>query len=183
MIKTVGPRLASCEVLAGAAVMSDGRPGFLLDTNVLGSLARDSRFHVQHRAETQSAEPRSVLVVDDSLTTRMLVKALLESAGYRVTLTSDGSEALGLLAEAGYDLIIIDFEMPGMNGLELAECIRGTPGRSDIPMVMLTSRGDDETKRRGLAAGMRAYIVKGQFDQTAFQDTVRGLIGAAEEKE
>jgi len=183
VIKNVGPRLASCEVLAGAAVMSDGRPGFLLDTNVLGTLARDGQFQVQRRAEAQSVEPGSVLVVDDSLTTRMLEKALLESAGYRVTLARDGSEALGLLAQASYDLIVIDFEMPGMNGLEVAEKIRETPGRSDLPMVMLTSRGDDETKRKGLAAGMQAYLVKGRFDQTAFLDTVRGLIGEAEEKE
>ncbi len=183
VIKKLGPRLASCKVLVGAAVMSDGRPGFLLDTNVLGSLAKDSRFQVQHQAVAQSTKPGSVLVVDDSLTTRMLVKALLESAGYRVTLARDGSEALGLLAQAGYDLIIIDFEMPGLNGVEVAERIRETPGRSDIPTVMLTSLGDDDTKRKGLAAGMQAYLVKGQFDQTSFLDTIRGLIGKAEERE
>lgn len=182
VIKSVGPRLASYEVLAGAAVMSDGRPGFLLDTDVLGSLAKDKQFVPKHGAQAGPAEPRSILVVDDSLTTRMLEKALLESAGYRVVMARDSSEALGLLAQASYDLIIIDFAMPGMNGIELAECIRGTPARSDIPMLMLTSRGDDESKRKGLAAGMQAYLVKGQFDQTAFLDTVRGVIGETEEE-
>lgn len=182
VIKSVGPQLASYEVLAGAAVMSDGRPGFLLDTDVLVSLAKDRQFVPKHGAQAGPAEPRSILVVDDSLTTRMLEKALLESAGYRVAMARDSSEALGLLAQASYDLIIIDFAMPGMNGIELAECIRGTPARSDIPMLMLTSHGDDESKRKGLAAGMQAYLVKEQFDQTVFLDTVRGVIGETEEE-
>jgi CheY-like chemotaxis protein len=64
-----------------------------------------------------------------------------------------------------------------LNGLELAERIRKMPGLSDLPMIMLTSYSDDETKRKGLAAGMRAYLTKGQFDQTKFLDTVRKLIG------
>ena len=183
VIKNVGPRLASCAVLAGAAIMSDGRPGFLLETNVLGALAKDTRFHIRRSTEAKLAEPASILVVDDSLTTRMLEKALLESAGYRVTLARDGSEALGLLAESGYDLIITDFEMPGMNGAEVAEQVRAIPHRSHIPMIMLTSRADDETKRMGLASGMQAYLVKGEFDQTEFLDKVRGLIGEVEEKQ
>jgi len=180
VIKTVGPQLASCAVLAGAAIMTDGRPGFLLDTNVLSTLAKDSRSDIRRALDSKPVASASVLVVDDSLTTRMLEKALLESSGYRVTLACDGSEALGLLAESGYDLIITDFEMPGMYGAEVAERVRAIPNRSHIPMIMLTSRADDETKRAGLAAGMQAFLVKGEFDQTEFLNKVRGLIGEPE---
>ncbi len=179
VIKGVGSQIESCEVLSGAAIMSDGRPGFLLDADVLGSLAKDSRVLTERKAEMKQVEPPSVLVVDDSLTTRMLEKALLESAGYRVVLAHDGAQALGKLAEAKCDLAIIDFEMPGMNGLELADRMRHSHRLADIPMIMLTSYDDDETKRRGLAAGMQAYIVKEQLDQTAFLSTVRGLVGKA----
>jgi two-component system chemotaxis sensor kinase CheA len=168
--------------LAGAAIMSDGRPGFLLDTGVLAGLAHDSRFAVRPAGPPKSLRRKSVLVVDDSLTTRMLEKAVLGAAGYRILMACDGPEALELLAQKPCDLVVIDYEMPGMNGLELARAIQENPQTSDIPLMMLTSWGRDEDRRRGLAAGMRAYLVKGQFDQTVFLDTVQGLIGDAEDE-
>ena len=181
VIKSIGPELASCEVLVGAAVMSDGRPGFLLDTQVLADRARDGRFEVLRKADSKTPVRLRVLVVDDSLTTRMLEKAILETAGYRVALANDGPEALGILRHTPYDLIVVDFEMPGMDGLELVRHIRGTTGMSDVPMIMLTSRGSDEDKQKGLAAGVQAYLVKGRFDQSKFLDVVRGLVGRNEQ--
>ncbi len=177
LIKSPGPQLTSCNVLAGVAIMKDGRPGFLLDIDALANLTRQGRFSVYHKTESKRTVRRSVLVVDDSLTTRMLEKTLLEAAGYRVLLANFGSHALKILSQTSCDLAILDFEMPDLNGLELAERIRETPGLSDLPMIMLTSYSDDETKRKSLAAGVQAYLTKGQFDQTKFLDTVRKLIG------
>ena len=125
------------------------------------------------------AKRKAVLVVDDSLTTRMLEKAVLEAAGYRVVMACDGPEGLECVAREELDLAVVDFEMPGMNGNDVARAIREHSNHPDLPLIMLTSRSSDEDRQRGLAAGFRAYLVKGQFDQTSFLNTVRGLIGEA----
>ena len=104
----------------------------------------------------QTTVPPSVLVVDDSLTTRMLEKSLLEAAGYDTHFANSGQQALELIQQGRFDLLIVDFEMPGMNGIELIEHARRIPGYQEVPIVMLTSLGNDEDKRKGLAAGVQA---------------------------
>lgn len=180
VIKGAGPVLAPSQVVAGAAIMSDGRPAFLLKPDAVVRLA-DARQHTAPAARS-SASPRrkAVLVVDDSLTTRMLEKAVLEAAGYRVVMACDGAEALECIAGEDLDLAVIDFEMPGMNGDDLAQAIREHSSHPDLPLIMLTSRSSDEDRQRGLAAGFQAYLVKGQFEQAAFLNTVQRLIGDTE---
>jgi two-component system chemotaxis sensor kinase CheA len=123
------------------------------------------------------ARARRLLVVDDSITTRMLEQSILEGAGYAVDTVASAEEALDRAASTRYDLFIVDVEMPGMNGFDFVAATRAHQSLSDTPAILVTSRGAPEDRQRGVEAGARAYIVKSEFDQEVFLNTVRGLIG------
>ena len=181
VIKKLGPKLKKYPLLTGAGIMDDGRPAFLLDTGVLEDLCRNKPLAFGQKTEVTKARKQTVLVVDDSLTTRMLEKTILETAGYKTVLANDGIDALRLLSEEHCDLIVVDFEMPRMDGMEFTRTVRKMPEKKDLPIIMLTSIATDENKRKGLAAGVQAYLVKGKFDQNEFIETVRRFIGEAKE--
>jgi two-component system chemotaxis sensor kinase CheA len=130
-----------------------------------------------HEEGRRRAEKGRVLVVDDSITTRTMEKNILEAHGYRVTVACSGTDALQRLAEADYDLIVSDVEMPGMTGFELTAAIRRNERTKGTPVIIVSSLATDEDKRLGLKAGAQAYIVKGNFDQGALLETVETLIG------
>jgi len=114
-----------------------------------------------------------VLVVDDSLTTRMLEQSILESAGYRVTLACSAEEGLEKARQGRFGLFLVDVEMPGMDGFSFVEHTQRDPLLQKIPAVLVSSRDAPEDFARGKAAGARGYIVKGRFDQRE----LLGLIG------
>jgi len=118
-----------------------------------------------------------VLVVDDSLTTRMLEQSILESAGYTVDLATCGEEALEKARRGCYGLLIVDVEMPGMDGFTLIEHIRSDPALHHIPAMLVSSRAAVEDRRRGEQVGARAYMVKSECDEGDFLRTIRSLIG------
>jgi two-component system chemotaxis sensor kinase CheA len=118
-----------------------------------------------------------ILVIDDSLTTRMLEQSILESAGYEVDLATSAEEALGKAAQRRYSLFIVDVEMPGMDGFQFVAQTRADPALREIPSILVTSRGDSEDRRRGKQAGARAYIVKREFTQETLLETIHRLIG------
>jgi two-component system chemotaxis sensor kinase CheA len=120
---------------------------------------------------------RTVLVVDDSITTRTLERGILESHGYRVLLCVDGLDALGRLRAPGVevDLIVADVEMPRMDGFALLAAIRNDPMLAGIPVVMMTSRDAPDDIQRGLDLGADAYVTKQSFEQGELLATVRRL--------
>jgi two-component system chemotaxis sensor kinase CheA len=128
-----------------------------------------------------AAPPRApaapILIVDDSLTTRMLEQSILESAGYVVDLASSGEEALEKARHRRYSLFLVDVEMPGMDGFALLEHLRADPNLHGIPALLVTSRQAPEDRARGMQAGARAYIVKSEFDQAELVGKIRGLVG------
>ncbi len=101
-----------------------------------------------------------ILVVDDSSTVRKLIINILRGANYETVEAVDGLDALEKLAQEEIDLIIADLNMPRMNGLELIRTIRQDPLYQDIPIVMLTTEGSEEDKKRGFEAGANVYLVK-----------------------
>jgi two-component system, chemotaxis family, sensor kinase CheA len=121
---------------------------------------------------------RRVLVTDDSFATRELIRSILESAGYNVTVAVDGQHALEQLRAEPFELVVSDVEMPRLNGMELVASMRADPALHDIPAVLLTSLASEQDRRRGMEAGAQAYIVKSQFDQESLLDVVRQLVGA-----
>ena len=157
-----------------ATILENGDPAFVLD--IKGIFERITEIPTKREGKQLEATPPSVLVVDDSLTTRTLIDGILKGERYLVRLAKSGEEALDILENESFDLAMLDVEMPGINGFELAQKIRESPKDGDTPIVILSSRGGDADKRRGIEVGANAYIVKGAFDQGAFLETVKSLI-------
>jgi two-component system chemotaxis sensor kinase CheA len=161
-------------IVAGASLDAEGHPQLVLDPQGLVE-------HVGRAGSALTAALRlraPVLVIDDSLTTRMLEQSILESAGYEVDLATSGEEALEKARRRRYALFLVDVEMPGMDGFTFIERAGEDPNLRDIPAVLVTSRGSTEDRQRGLSAGARAYIVKGEFDQTELLEQIRVLMGS-----
>jgi CheY-like chemotaxis protein len=118
-----------------------------------------------------------VLVVEDSVGVRELQRVILEGAGYEVMTAVDGADGAARLGGAPVDLVLSDVEMPGMDGFTLTRTIRRTRGWENVPVVIMTSRGDETDQRAGVDAGASAYLLKSQFDQAQLVDTVRRLVG------
>jgi two-component system chemotaxis sensor kinase CheA len=160
-------------VVAGASLDNEGHPQLILDPDGLVEYVSGagSAFAVMPLLRAP------ILVIDDSLTTRMLEQSILESAGYEVDLATSGEEALERVRDRRYSLFLVDVEMPGMDGFTFIERARADPILRDIPAVLVTSRASPEDRQRGLKVGARAYIIKGEFDQTEFLAQIRLLVG------
>jgi two-component system chemotaxis sensor kinase CheA len=144
------------------------------------TLARgDRRSPAQPRPSPNGDAPSpKVLVVEDSFTVRELQRSILQAAGYRVETARDGREGLDrLLADDEIALVVTDVEMPELDGFELTRAIRADKARGSTPVVILTSRADEDDRRRGLEAGADAYMVKRSFEQQALLETVERLVG------
>jgi two-component system chemotaxis sensor kinase CheA len=118
------------------------------------------------------------LVIDDSLTTRMLEQSILESAGYGVETATSAEEALVMVRRQRYCLFLVDVEMPGMDGFEFVETTRADPALREVPAILVTSRSAAEDKRRGQSVGASGYIVKNEFEQTELLELIRNLVSA-----
>jgi len=125
---------------------------------------------------SKAGRQRRILVVDDSLLSREAAKDLLAPCGYLVDSAPDGEAGLRLAVENAYDLVITDVEMPQMDGFALTARLRALEARRGIPIIIMSSRAEEDFKQRGLAAGANAYLVKGSGEPTQLQDTVRTLL-------
>jgi two-component system chemotaxis sensor kinase CheA len=123
-----------------------------------------------------AAVPPPVLVIDDSLTTRMLEQAILETAGFDVDLATSAEEGLSMARDKRYGAFLVDVEMPGMSGFDFVERTRRDPVLRDVPAVLVTSRASPEDRERGERAGAAAHIAKSTFDQRLLLETIRELI-------
>jgi two-component system chemotaxis sensor kinase CheA len=169
------PSLAATEqVVSGASLDAEGNPQLVLDPEGLVAAAHRKRAPIADAPQTTRA---TILVIDDSLTTRMLEQSILESAGYEVDLATSAEEGLGRAREKKYGLFLVDVEMPGMDGFEFVSRTQDDPVLRAVPAILVTSRNAADDRRRGEQAGARGYIVKGDFDQRHFLQTVRGCIG------
>ena len=164
---------AAAVVVIGASLDADGAPQLVLDPVALVS-------DVVGRARTEPAPPAEapavVLVIDDSLTTRMMERSILESAGYEVDLATSAEEGLDKAHGRRYQLFLVDVEMPGMDGFSFVERTRADPLLREVPAILVTSRNAPEDRRRGVEAGASDYVVKGDFDQNALLATIRRLV-------
>lgn len=156
------PALADAAAyVAGASLGVNGAPRLVLDARALAAAIGAA----EAEAVAPVATRRPILVVDDSLTTRMLEQSILESAGYLVDLAVSGEDALRRLRERHYSLLLVDVEMPGMDGFTLIEQLRLDPAWREIPAILVTSRESRSDRQRGLAVGAQDYVIKGEFDQ------------------
>jgi two-component system chemotaxis sensor kinase CheA len=177
VIKSLGAIMAGMPGYLGAAILGDGRIALVLDPNhllkaPLGAMALDQP------DQTEESTTTRVLVVDDQFAARELQRSILEAAGHRVEVARDGQEALRLIGElADLDLVLTDVQMPEMDGFQLLEAIRADDEHSSLPVVIVTTLGDEDSRRRGVEGGADAYIVKEEFDQQTLLGTVERLVG------
>jgi two-component system, chemotaxis family, sensor kinase CheA len=181
VVKSLGKQLARLGGIAGATISGSGQVVLVLHPADLIRLATkfQGRTAVTDLVEIQE-EKRSkhILVVDDSITTRILEKNILEAAGYYVELATDGEEALNMLiAGALPDLIVCDITMPRLDGLALTRQLKEDARYRAVPVVLVTSLGSPADKARGIEVGADAYIVKSSFDQTNLLEIIEQLIG------
>jgi two-component system chemotaxis sensor kinase CheA len=160
-------------IVAGASFDAEGHPQLVLDPEGL-----IEHVHRARPATVARAFRAPILVIDDSLTTRMLEQSILESAGYTVDLATSGEEALEQAGKRQYSLFLVDVEMPGMDGFTFIERTRTDPTLRHIPAILVTSRASPEDRQRGAQVGARAYIVKGDFDQIELLEQIHMLVSA-----
>jgi two-component system chemotaxis sensor kinase CheA len=172
VLRPLPPLTPADPIVSGVSLDADGSPQLVLDAE---SLIRAAEAALT--AEARRQKRVRVLVIDDSLTTRMLEQSILESAGYEVELASTAEEGLEKAALAKYDLFLVDVEMPGIDGYTFVARTRADPVLQKTPAILVTSRGSPEDKKRGFDAGASAYVVKSEFDQAYLLGTIKKLVG------
>lgn len=173
VVRSLPSWIAADPVVAGAALDVRGAPQIVLDPAGLVRAARVPRARPEEKIDTRLP----ILVVDDSLTTRMLEQSILESAGYEVVLAVSGEEALSKARRSKFGIFLVDVEMPGMDGFEFVARVRGDPSLSAIPALLVTSRSSPEDRKRGEELGAAAFIVKSEFDQGRLLKIIQELMG------
>lgn len=176
VVKPTTAPLIRVRNLAGLAVLNSGLVCPVLNGyDLLRGMNRKGQIAVPVAAEEQAQERKRILLAEDSITTRMQERRILEAAGYAVETAVDGLDAWNKLALHPFDAVVSDIQMPRMSGLELAERIRKNRKFAEVPIVLITSLATEEDRRRGLAAGADAYITKSEFDQTLLLDCLSRL--------
>ncbi len=185
VVKDLGAFLGRVPFVAGATIDGDGSVVCLLDLRELGERATGGPAFVaagpaprkQQAASTPGQRKPRVLVVEDSVGVRELERVILEGAGYQVETAVDGLDGASRLRDDPADLVLSDVEMPGMDGFALTRTIRRTKGWENVPVIIMTSRGEEHARQAGLDAGCSAYLLKNEFDQEELVSTVRRLVG------
>jgi len=178
LVKTLGPQLARVRNAAGACVLGTGQVAPVLNVaDLMKSAVKRAAAPLAPAAEKPAeARMQSILVAEDSITSRALLKNILESAGYRVVTAVDGIDAYTALKSGTFDLVVSDVEMPRMDGFDLTAKVRADPRLAELPLVLVTALESREHRERGIDVGANAYIVKSSFDQSNLLEVIRRLI-------
>jgi two-component system chemotaxis sensor kinase CheA len=178
LVKHLGRQLVRVRNIAGATILGDGKVVAILNVaDLVKSAAKVVSVSARRaKMEEEKLEKKRILIAEDSITSRTLLKNILESAGYEVQTTVDGMDALSALKSATYDLVVSDIEMPRMNGFDLVAKIRADKSTAELPVVLVTALESREDRERGIDVGANAYIVKRSFDQSNLLDVIKKLI-------
>jgi chemosensory pili system protein ChpA (sensor histidine kinase/response regulator) len=174
VVKSLGPQISAIRGIAGATILGDGRIVVILD---MGSLVRSEwRARTTETAVLDQRDRRTfALVVDDSITVRRVTQRLLERNGMRVVTAKDGVDAMSLLQENLPDVILLDIEMPRMDGYEVAAHVRNDPRLKHIPIVMITSRVSEKHRARAIELGVDDYLGK-PYQESQLLDAIEPLV-------
>lgn len=183
VIKDLGHYVARPAGVVGVTILGDGRVAPVLDLPQLLSapLGASAALARSRRAHERVAARRVALVVDDSLTARRAAAQLMREADFEVRTAIDGIEAAALLDKQVPDIVLVDMEMPRMNGLELTVHVRSREATRDVPVIMITSRSTEKHRRQAQAAGVNVYVTK-PFAEDALLEHVARLTRAAEKR-
>jgi chemosensory pili system protein ChpA (sensor histidine kinase/response regulator) len=183
VVKNIGPQMARITGVAGATVRGDGRVILILNPVPLAlRWASQPRSVMELNAPAEAVElsaalqPPLVLVVDDSLTVRKITTRLLTREGYRVESAKDGVDALEKMHDLLPDVMLLDVEMPRMDGFELARVMNSDDRLKAVPIIMITSRTADKHRNRAMELGIKAYLGK-PYQEQQLLDTIAEQLG------
>jgi len=179
VVKAVGPQVGSIRGLSGATILGDGSILLILDVTALArtvELAAAEQPVVEERASAEEDVRTFAMVVDDSITVRRVTQRLLERYGMRVITAKDGVDALALLQENMPDVMLLDIEMPRMDGYELAQHMRNDERFKAIPIIMITSRTGEKHRNRAMEIGVNKYLGK-PYQEAELLENIQELVG------
>lgn len=174
VVKTVGPQLAGIRGIAGATILGDGRIVLILDINALVRTGAPV-VELKKAAPTPTDDRPLALVVDDSITVRRVTERILQRHGMRVLTAKDGLDAISVLQDNKPDIILLDIEMPRMDGYEFASHVRNDERVVDVPIIMITSRVGDKHRARAIELGVNDYLGKPYQDAQLLEAIQRQL--------
>ncbi len=185
VVKSLGPQFAGVHGISGATILGDGRVVVILDllatirvlhAHLLTQLTpRLASRQVAISEEVEIDRPTLVMVVDDSVTVRKVTSRLLERNGMNVMTAKDGVDAIAQLQEHKPDIMLLDIEMPRMDGFEVATLVRHDDGLKDLPIIMITSRTGEKHRERAMAIGVNEYLGK-PYQESLLLDTIAQLV-------
>jgi two-component system chemotaxis sensor kinase CheA len=178
LVKGLGRQLARVRHIAGAAITGSGALIPILHLpDIVQTAIHGAAYTRNAPSETPEKKRKtSILLAEDSITARTLLKTILETAGYEVFPAVDGAEAWATLRTNKIDLVVSDVEMPRMSGFELTTRIRTNAELSHTPVILVTALESREDRERGIEAGANAYIVKSSFDQSNLFEAIKRLL-------
>ncbi len=179
VVKPLGKQLSQVKALAGASVLADGGVALILDINGLVRHSNSSAVKIvyQQRLEPTPNQRRTIMVVDDSITMRRVASKLLERHHYEVVTAKDGVDALAQLQELRPDVMLLDIEMPRMDGFELATHMQNDEAFFSIPIIMITSRTGEKHRDRAIEIGVTNYMGK-PYQEDELIENIQGALGS-----
>ena len=179
VVKSVGPQLSALRWINGATILGDGSVVLILDVPSLVRAGMTPRSVVNEPDPSKSENANNkpvIMVVDDSITVRKVAGRFLSRNGMQVITAKDGVEALALLQEQLPDLMLLDIEMPRMDGFELATTIRNSPRLKGLPIIMITSRTGKKHTERAKEIGVDRYLGK-PYHEGELLENINALLG------
>ncbi len=178
LVKHLSKPLARVRNTGGVTILGSGRVVPILNiSDIMKSAVTGPSVSTGSASEKKAEEKqRSALVAEDSITSRMLLRDILESAGFFVKTAVDGAEALSLLREGEFDILVSDIDMPRMNGFELTLKVRADKKLGELPVVLVTALKSREDREHGMEVGANAYIEKGSFDPQQLLEVINRLV-------
>lgn len=180
LVKNLGKQLSRVRNIAAATILGTGKAVPILNvSDLMRSAQHISPGRISVTAGGEQASPRRqkhVLVVEDSITARSLIKGILELAGYQVSTAVDGMDGYTQLRSGAFDIVVSDVEMPRMNGFDLTAKIRGDKKLAELPVILVTALESREDRERGIDVGADAYIVKRSFEQSNLLEVMGRLV-------
>ncbi|HCL42653.1 MAG TPA: hybrid sensor histidine kinase/response regulator, partial [Pseudomonas sp.] len=185
VVKNLGKQFAVVPGISGATILGDGRVVVILD--LLAVIRAQQALHAQQQlavdraSEADYAEerPTLVMVVDDSITVRKVTTRLLERNGMEVVTAKDGVDAIAKLQDITPDIMLLDIEMPRMDGFEVATLVRHDERLSQLPIIMITSRTGEKHRERALSIGVNEYLGK-PYQEAQLLEVIAGLVATGD---
>jgi two-component system, chemotaxis family, sensor kinase CheA len=178
LVKSLGKLLKRVRNISGATILGSGKvvPVLHVPDLIKSALKSSEKIKSIISEEETTDVVRKILVADDSITSRTLIRNILETAGYQVSTAVDGTDAFTKALSSEFDLLLSDVDMPRMNGFELIAKIRHDKKLNGLPAILITALGSREDQERGIEVGADAYIIKSNFDQTTLLEIIKKLI-------